>query len=304
MGMVTGATMVAQPASSTNASGGLASVLGVARLRVLRVTVLICLLISLGNLIGAFAGFTASGRVAGPAEAVGAAWCVLWALAAAFPSGTARFFANWHQTALVIASANALTVAVTGGIDSPLLAVCMYVGWIGSVVIPARAALALSLAITGSLFAGYLVAGDTVADIFGGPYRYGAVTNAVLPLFTGIVGVLLASVANTIFNRLASTLEGLRSGMPATTPGLTALLAGRPVLELPATSSGGNASSAASRLTAAEHEVVRLLALGHTPQQIAWVRGVALSTVRSQIRSAKKKTSARTLAQLALWAES
>jgi len=295
--------MVAQPASSTDASGGLASVLSVARLRVLRATVLICLLISLGNLVGAIAGFTASGKVTGPATALGVVWCVVWSLAAIFPKATARVFTSWRMAALVLGSANAATIAVTGGIDSPLLAVCMYVGWIGSVVVFVRPALALSLLITGSVFAGYLLAGNSVADVFTGPYRYSAVTNAVLPLFTCIVGILLAYITNTIFSRLASTLEGLRAGRPATTPGLTALLAGRPILELPVTAVGDATKPAASCLTEAEREVVRLLAAGHTPQQIARLRGVALGTVRSQLKSAKKKTGARTLAQLALWAE-
>lgn len=302
-GVLSGLAILAASSSPLDRGVSLAGLLDEARLRVLRATVLICLLIAVGNLVGAIAGFTASGNVTGPATAMGAVWCVVWSLAAVFPKVTARAFARWRMAALVLASANAATIALTGGIDSPLLAVCMYAGWIASVVIAGRAALAVSLMITGSVFAGYLLAGDTLTDIFGGPYRYGAVTNAALPLFTGIVGVLLASVTNTVFSRLASTLDGLRVGMPATTPGLTALLAGRPILELPATSSGGDAQAVGSPFTEAEREIVRLLAAGNTPQQIARLRCVALSTVRSQIKAAKRKTGARTLAQLALWAE-
>ena len=56
-------------------------------------------------------------------------------------------------------------------------------------------------------------------------------------------------------------------------------------------------------LTEAEAEVVRLLASGLAPKQIAHMRGVALSTVRSQLKRAKRKTGARTLAELARYAD-
>jgi DNA-binding CsgD family transcriptional regulator len=281
----------------------MSAVFDVARLRVLRATVLICLLISVGNLVGAFAGFTASGDVIGPAPALGAAWCILWALAARFPSLTARQFAACRRTALVLAAANALTVGVTGGIESPLLAVCMYVGWIASVVVRLRAALAVSVAIAVSVLAGYLLAGASISDIFTGPHRYDAVTNAALPVITGSIGVLLAFVTNTTFGRLGPTLAGLRTGELATSPALTALFAGRPVLELPVTSTAHQEPAARVGLTAAEAEVVRLLASGFTPKQIAHLRGVALSTVRSQLKRAKQKTGAGTLAELARYAD-
>lgn len=288
-------------------SSGLGAILETARLRVLRATILISLLIALSNLVGAIAGFTVSGAVTGPAITLGAGWCVLWLLAATWPELTTRAFVRWRLTALVLGSANAATIALTGGIDSPLPTVCVYVGWIGAVVVPTRPALVMSLVISASVLAGYMLAGASVADILTGTYRYGAVTNAVLPLLAGMIGALLTNVTNSVFSGLAPTTDGLRGGMPATTPGLTALLAGRPVLEPPAFVSDSEPAPPGRpdrRLTDAEREVVRLLAKGYTPKQIARLRKVKESTVRSQVKSAKRKTGARTLAQLALHAES
>jgi DNA-binding CsgD family transcriptional regulator len=282
----------------------LVAVLGTARLRVLRATVLICLLISAVSLFGAIAGYTPSGQVTGPAILLGATWCAVWILAAAFPALTARAFTSWRQTLVVLASADTLTAGVTGGIDSPLLAVCMYAGWIASVVVLPRPALCVSLAISSSLFAGYLLAGDSVGDIFTGPYRYGAVTSVALPCATGVVGVLIASVTNSTFNRLAEILATTRAGGPAATPGLTALLAGTPLGGSPAIV-GSRRLLVAGRtpLTESEQAVVRLLAEGHAPKQIALLRGVKLSTVRSQLKRAKQKTGARTLPELARYTD-
>jgi DNA-binding CsgD family transcriptional regulator len=283
--------------------GELSLLLSNARLRVLRATILICLLISIGNLVGAVVGFTASGHVTGPAPLLGAVWCVAWIVAAAFPAVTARLFGSWRQTALVLVTANALTVGLTGGIDSPLLAVCMYVGWSASVVIWWRAAVAMTLGIGLSIVVGYVLAGASLSDIVSGPYRYAAVTNVALPLFAGVIGVLLATVTNTAFSGVGATVADLRAGAPATTPGLTALMAGRPVLELhPGVQSPSRRTGTGAPLTGAEREVLRLLADGYAPKQIARLRGVALSTVRSQLKRAKQKTGARTLPELALYA--
>lgn len=51
-------------------------------------------------------------------------------------------------------------------------------------------------------------------------------------------------------------------------------------------------------LTPRELDVVHGLALGRAPKQLAADRCVSLATVRAQIQSAKRKTSARTLVEL------
>jgi DNA-binding NarL/FixJ family response regulator len=51
-------------------------------------------------------------------------------------------------------------------------------------------------------------------------------------------------------------------------------------------------------LTLSQRGVLELLAQGLAPKQAAWERRVAISTVRSHIAAAKRKTGARTLHQL------
>ena len=78
------------------------------------------------------------------------------------------------------------------------------------------------------------------------------------------------------------------------TPDLAAAVRQQPVRLL------GRADPVAliARLTPAEHEVVGLLASGLAPKTAAYRLGVQLSTVRSHIASAKRKTGARTIARL------
>ena len=51
-------------------------------------------------------------------------------------------------------------------------------------------------------------------------------------------------------------------------------------------------------LTVTEHAVVRGLADGRAPKQLAAEGGVALATIRAHIQNAKRKTRARTLTEL------
>jgi DNA-binding CsgD family transcriptional regulator len=293
-----------KPLHPTAALGG---VLGRARLQVLRSTVLLSLVIAASSLVAAAVLSSPNEGTRATAVALAATWCAIWAAAATFPRATASVFASWRLTALVLVAANTATVSVTGGITSPLLSVSIYVGWIASVVLRTRAAAAMTVAISASIFAGYFAAGASLGDVFTGPQRYAAITAAMLPIVTGVVGVLLAGVTNSIFNRLPEMLDDLRAGRDATTPALTAVLARVDVRALPpAIISGRSEATKRIALTNAERAVVTLLAEGHTPQQIAILRGVAISTTRSQIKSAKRKAGARTIDELiaAAWEES
>lgn len=51
-------------------------------------------------------------------------------------------------------------------------------------------------------------------------------------------------------------------------------------------------------LSPAEREVVEALARGLSPKEVATERGTSIATVRTQIKKAKKKSSARTLNEL------
>jgi DNA-binding CsgD family transcriptional regulator len=72
----------------------------------------------------------------------------------------------------------------------------------------------------------------------------------------------------------------------------------RPATEV---SSGGHVALHIE-LTRAERELLHLLCRGHRPQQIARLRTVEVTTVRSQLRRLYERTEAHGLLELALWA--
>jgi len=119
----------------------------------------------------------------------------------------------------------------------------------------------------------------------------------------GVVGALLGppfmALALLGLTRLFArfliepTLEALRMGAPALTPALGAAVvgAGRTLPALPA-------PPPVARLTPTERRVVRALASGTAPKEIAHDWGLSLQTVRTHIKRAKRKTGARTLNEL------
>lgn len=58
------------------------------------------------------------------------------------------------------------------------------------------------------------------------------------------------------------------------------------------------AAAAVVGLSAKERDVIRGLAGGRAPKQLAAEGGVSLATIRLHIRTAKRKTSARTVVEL------
>jgi DNA-binding CsgD family transcriptional regulator len=103
-----------------------------------------------------------------------------------------------------------------------------------------------------------------------------------------------------LFSRFSEGAEEMllliRGGAPVLTPALAQAVAvrGGPLLLEP-----GQAAPTPIRLTPSEIRVVEALAAGDAPKQIAHKQGVALSTVRTHIKHAKRKTGARTLRELA-----
>jgi DNA-binding CsgD family transcriptional regulator len=121
----------------------------------------------------------------------------------------------------------------------------------------------------------------------------------------GVVGVvlsypviaLLLLALRSLFGRFRDGAERLvleiRAGAPVLTPALAQAVAlpdGPLLLE---------AGAPAVALTPAEVAVVEGLAAGLAPKQLAFERKVKLSTVRTHIKHAKRKTGARTLRELA-----
>jgi DNA-binding CsgD family transcriptional regulator len=127
-----------------------------------------------------------------------------------------------------------------------------------------------------------LVRDGRLDSVLGGLLGYPFVALVLL----GLTGLFAAFLAN-----LAPSLDALRGGAPSLTPALTrAVLGGAdrpPALPAPA-----------ARLTPAERSVVAGLAHGSAPKELAYSWGISLATVRTHIKRAKRKTGARTLAEL------
>jgi DNA-binding CsgD family transcriptional regulator len=101
--------------------------------------------------------------------------------------------------------------------------------------------------------------------------------------------------------RMPETQGVARTGGIAVTAGLAYAGVRTSPTELP---SGVDPRVLIGTLSAAERDVLVLLARGRAPKQAAYERGTTIATVRSQIAAAKRKTGARTLGQLvALFAE-
>jgi DNA-binding CsgD family transcriptional regulator len=121
----------------------------------------------------------------------------------------------------------------------------------------------------------------------------------------GVVGVivsypviaLLLLTLRRLFTRFSASAEtivlAIRAGAPVLTPALAAAVAGPRLL------SPGRATA----LTPAEVRAVEALASGRAPKQIALDQRVSLSTVRTHLKHAKRKTGARTLRELAALAK-
>jgi DNA-binding CsgD family transcriptional regulator len=93
----------------------------------------------------------------------------------------------------------------------------------------------------------------------------------------------------------ADEIHRMRGGSPTLTPALARAIQIGEAPEVPLLP----APSAFADLTDREVRVVEALARGRRPKQIAFDWGIALATVRTHIRHAKRKTGARTLPELA-----
>ena len=189
---------------------------------------------------------------------------------------------------LVIAAGELVLAAIDGLVRGPYVAFSLTA--IGIAVIAARSRtvwLCVALLAFGYLGLalvehppGELLSDGRLAIVLGAAVGYLA---AAVPL------MLLRDHFTRITRQSDQILAGVRQGAPAFTPALgRAITAVRAALPAPRAS-----------LTATERNVVEALAAGLAPKQIAREWGLALPTIRTHIKHAKRKTGARTLPQLA-----
>lgn len=112
--------------------------------------------------------------------------------------------------------------------------------------------------------------------------------------FTGLVVLGLAGWFTRFVSNADGIVDSLRHGSPALTPTLTQ------ALQLPVSRPRRLLAAAPPFVDLTEREIstVEALADGRRPKQIAFDWGISLPTVRKHLRHAKRKTGARTLAEL------
>ncbi|MEY2512838.1 MAG: Bacterial regulatory protein luxR family [bacterium] len=116
-----------------------------------------------------------------------------------------------------------------------------------------------------------------------------------------VLGVMIGNVAAAVplillrqrFGRLVDGASQLLADVREGSPAMTLALAYAITPERAKLPSGGPG------FTLTERSVVEALSMGRAPKQIARDRGVTLATIRTHLMNAKRKSGARTLAELA-----
>ena len=212
---------------------------------------------------------------------------------------TERWMLRSPTGPLLFAVIGAAVIAVDGGYRSPWFAFSIAAA--GMLVAAGFSGWAILGALVGMVGAatGYFTAGGSVATLS----RSGEMTafvGALVAYPLTVLGLITLTEAFRQFVRSAD--EVILDFRAAPRADSVSLLAAAPVqrevdgppLRLPR----ADPLALVQRLTPAELRVAEQLALGIAPKQIAFASGVSLPTVRTQIRHAKRKTGARTLAEL------
>ena len=266
----------------------------------------VALLFGLG---GSLVALVTTLQAGGPATTVllALAWTSAWLAGAFHPEAAIWLLGRWRWTVPLVTGLSVLTILASDGFDSLLKAEANWLAWAAPVVLSTRrACLAIAGMLSGGLLTAFVLDGMSLHLVVSGPDRYTAVTDIVNPIVIVLVAVAFTGVFRAVLAGASESLRRAREGGPASSPGMSALLAGRPVLALPPGSlpSDDQGEDEPGRpvpavwLSRAEREIVSLLAEGHTPQQIALQRQRSVETVYDQIASAKRKAAARTIEHL------
>lgn len=252
--------------------------------------------------------------------ALAIAWVAAWCAAIVRPLALRALLepprTRWAFAAACVAATGA-TILLSGGIDSPLKNGANWVGWAATVVLAPRVALLFGALLGAGTCGALLISGPPLSELLSGEYLYTVVTALLNPLVIVLIALALAGVFRSLIIDAPQTLWDLRDGAPASTAGLTALLSA-PTATLALPPATGLASDPSdpdaapppgqpevpadgepvAPLSAAEHDVLELLAAGFAVKQIGPKLGYAEPTIRKRIDSAKRKVGARTIEHL------
>jgi DNA-binding CsgD family transcriptional regulator len=210
-----------------------------------------------------------------------------------------RWMLRSPNGAVLFAVVAAAVIAFDGGYRSPWFAISIAAA--GMLVATGFSGLAIVGALVGMVGAatGYFAAGGSVAALSRSG-EMAAFVGALVAYPLTVFGLFTLAQAFLQFVRLADEL--LRDFRAAPLADSTSLLAAasvrRAVDRAPLRLPRADPFALTARLTRAELRVVEQLALGLAAKQIAFASGVSVPTVRTQIKHAKRKTGARTLAEL------
>jgi DNA-binding CsgD family transcriptional regulator len=210
--------------------------------------------------------------------AVGVAWVVAWALAFARAAQVRDALVRRPWLLPLIAAAGMIPVLFDGGYPGNLGTQPIWMVIVAAAVGGWRLTLATGVALFVAKSAVF-AATDTGPPPLGESARTEARTAVFLPLALVPLSLALGIAMRKVI-AAAQQVEVAEELLPA--PEVTVP---EPPLDPEA-------------LSPAERAVVGLLADGLTPKEIAVARGTSLATVRTQIKSAKRTSGARTLDQL------
>lgn len=217
-------------------------------------------------------------------------WVAAWWLLRVRADGLPEYLRR-RAALLILAGAVSMTpIALDGGLESTLTTQAVWLTWVAAVTVSARATLTMAIAMAVVTACALATSGMSFAEFARGPERFQATLLVLNPVVMALVGLALVGVFRQILSGAGEALQGVRRGGPASTAAMTQVLHREPprLLEAPPP----------EPLTEAEQAVVAMLRDGLLPKQIALQRGTSLSTVRTQIKHAKRKTGARTLNDL------
>lgn len=226
------------------------------------------------------------------------AWATAWAIAAVRPQVIVLLLRHWLWTTPIIAGLSAITIRVSGGFDSLLKTEANWLAWAAPIALGTAASIAVASMLSTGLLVAFMLNGMSLEAIASGPHRYTAVTDILNPVVIVLLSLAVTGVFRFVLANAATTLRGARDGDDATSPAMLAMLAGQPVLALPAGEFAAIEDRPVRPLSPAERDILDRLAAGQTPQQIALARGVRDDTVYDQIGTAKRKVGASTIEHL------
>lgn len=193
---------------------------------------------------------------------------------------------------LGIAAAQIACAAIDGVVGGAFVALSLTSIGIASVVARDATVWSCVLVLETGYVIGLLADGHTLAQL-SDDGQLGGVVGAMAgyPVAAGLFLLLRRRFTHFLVG-VDGTLAAIRHDGDAFTPSLAQLLHGEPLALPPAPPPGAD-------LTPTERRVVELLSSGLVAKQIARDWDVQLSTIRTHIKHAKKKTGARTLRELA-----